>query len=224
MEDSAHSRSRRGPNVAKARALRAADNVEPGQGGERRAEIAALACKMFRRYGYDAVGMRRIADAANLQAPSLYHHFSSKEELLLTSILSVNKDFIDAHLPALDESGSYADRLASLIRAHVTHIGMNSDAWWATMRELRALSAENLELVQSSRRYYRHRITEFVISGIAAGEFYCENVPLTVLAVLDMLNGFNEWFALDEGHTLRDMADFYARTVLRMFGAETRRQ
>ncbi|MDT7702859.1 MAG: hypothetical protein QOJ30_5184, partial [Pseudonocardiales bacterium] len=54
--------------------------------GARRAEIVALASRMFRERGYHAVGMRAIAEAADMQAASLYHHFRNKEELLLEAI------------------------------------------------------------------------------------------------------------------------------------------
>jgi AcrR family transcriptional regulator len=47
-----------------------------------RARIAATALALVDRDGLDAVTMRRIADELGVQAPSLYNHMRSKEELL----------------------------------------------------------------------------------------------------------------------------------------------
>lgn len=48
----------------------------------RRAELLALAAAMFAQRGLRATTVRDIADAAGILSGSLYHHFSSKEEMV----------------------------------------------------------------------------------------------------------------------------------------------
>jgi TetR/AcrR family transcriptional regulator, cholesterol catabolism regulator len=185
------------------------------RGGGRRPEIVALACSLFRERGYHGVGMRAIAEAAHMQAASLYHHFTNKEELLLQAIFVVDRDLIVEQLPLLDGPGSHAERLALLVRAHVVHIGNNRDAWWVAGRELRALSPANLDTVQGYRRRYQHRIAEFIDDGVRAGEFVCDDSRLATIAILDMLNGLNEWFSPAGRYTIEELADRYVQMVLR---------
>jgi AcrR family transcriptional regulator len=189
------------------------------RGGARRAELVALASRLFRERGYHGVGMRAIAEAADMQAASLYHHFRSKEELLLEAIFVVDRDLIVDQLPILDGPGSHRERLARLVRGHVLHIGANRDAWWVAARELRALSAERLDTVQLYRRRYQHRIAQHLADGVRAGEFDCADSRLTTLALLDMINGLNEWFDPAGRLSIEEIADRYAELALRQLTA-----
>lgn len=183
--------------------------------GTRRAEIVALASRLFRERGYHGVGMRALAEAADMQAASLYHHFRSKEELLLEAIFVVDRDLIVDQLPILDGPGTHRERLARLVRAHVLHIGSNRDAWWVAARELRALSPDKLDTVQVYRRRYQHRIAQHLADGTRAGEFDCEDPRLSTLALLDMINGLNEWFDPAGRLTIEQIADRYAVLAVR---------
>ena len=48
-----------------------------------REEILEAAAQIFSQKGYHGTSMQDIAEAVNLQKASLYHHISSKQELLL---------------------------------------------------------------------------------------------------------------------------------------------
>ncbi|MFE8013864.1 TetR/AcrR family transcriptional regulator [Streptomyces antibioticus] len=53
-----------------------------GGGSVRRAELLEIAAGMFARRGFTQTTVRDIADEAGILSGSLYHHFSSKEEML----------------------------------------------------------------------------------------------------------------------------------------------
>jgi TetR/AcrR family transcriptional regulator, cholesterol catabolism regulator len=48
-----------------------------------REDILQAAAQAFRQKGFHGTSMEDIAKAVNLQKPSLYHHVSSKQEILL---------------------------------------------------------------------------------------------------------------------------------------------
>ena len=48
-----------------------------------REEILVAAAQIFGQKGFHATSMQDIAQAVNLQKASLYHHFGSKQEILL---------------------------------------------------------------------------------------------------------------------------------------------
>jgi AcrR family transcriptional regulator len=184
--------------------------------GSRRAELVAVATRLFRERGYHGVGMRAIAEAANIQAASLYHHFANKEELLLESIYVVDRDLVVDQLPLLDGPGDHRERLARLVAGHVRHIGANRDAWWVAGRELRALTPEKLDGVQLYRRRYQHVISEFLGAGTTAGEFDCPDPRLASLALLDMINGPNEWYEPGGRLDIDELAARYVDLALRL--------
>lgn len=49
---------------------------------ERRAELLAIAARLFAEKGYEATSVDEIIDAANLSKGAFYHHFPAKEALL----------------------------------------------------------------------------------------------------------------------------------------------
>ncbi|MGO1048950.1 TetR/AcrR family transcriptional regulator [Crossiella sp. CA198] len=60
-------------------------------GSQRRAELLALAARLFAERGFRATTVRDIADAAGILSGSLYHHFDSKESMadeILTGFLN----------------------------------------------------------------------------------------------------------------------------------------
>ena len=59
---------------------------------DRRAELLALAARMFAERGLKATTVRDIADAAGILSGSLYHHFDSKESM----VDEILRGFLDA--------------------------------------------------------------------------------------------------------------------------------
>ncbi|MER6527991.1 TetR/AcrR family transcriptional regulator [Streptomyces sp. NPDC001508] len=61
----------------------ARNGTRAGSGGsDRRAELLQIAARLFAGRGYAQTTVRDIADEAGILSGSLYHHFSSKEEML----------------------------------------------------------------------------------------------------------------------------------------------
>ena len=48
--------------------------------------IRTEALHLFAQYGYDAISVAQIAKAVGIQAPSLYKHYASKEDIFLAII------------------------------------------------------------------------------------------------------------------------------------------
>src|SRR5688572_19981475 len=76
-----------------------------------RDRILAVATRMFAQEGYDAVGMRAIADAAGIRIASLYNHFPSKARILYAILSVVMRSFVDSHTALLDGGESRSERL-----------------------------------------------------------------------------------------------------------------
>ena len=53
-----------------------------GQATDRRTQIVVAAAGLFAEYGFETTSVRQIADAVNILAGSLYHHFATKEDML----------------------------------------------------------------------------------------------------------------------------------------------
>lgn len=84
--------------------------------GERRSEIIAAACRLFLTRGYDRTTMKDVMNSLQIAKGTIYHYFSSKDELLDAVILSI----VDEELRRLEEifnnsKGNALDRLKELV-------------------------------------------------------------------------------------------------------------
>jgi AcrR family transcriptional regulator len=132
--------------------------VEAPEGmSARRWEVLASLAKTLAESGYYAVGMRTLAQDAGLNPGTLYHHFASKDDALLsicmaahertlrdlrqvmaqqTSFTARVKALFDAHCASLDEMGDFLQVYINL-REHVpAHMAAPLEAGWLAYRRL----------------------------------------------------------------------------------------
>jgi AcrR family transcriptional regulator len=88
-----------------------------GQANSRRDELLGLAASMFAERGLRATTVRDIADGAGILSGSLYHHFSSKEEM----VDELLRDFLDwlfnRYREIVDSETNPLERLKGLFMA-----------------------------------------------------------------------------------------------------------
>ena len=179
-------------------------------GASRRDVILRTAAELFAEHSYHGVGMRAIADAVGIRGASLYHHFPSKMDILHAIALDATKTFVESQLPRLDGDGSHAERLRALFRAHVKYFYEHRVEEAVGLRELRELEAERTEEINAYRRRYQRELVSFVEEGAELGEFRVDDPFVAVMAVLNMINGVNEWFRAGGELTIDAVADRYA--------------
>jgi AcrR family transcriptional regulator len=174
-------------------------------------QIVSVAARLFASDGYHEIGMREVADALGIRGASLYHHYSSKEEILFAICLTVSEEPVTRTLPVLDEAGTPTSRLAALVRGHVLHLVERQVEHLVGRHELAALTAEHRAVVDGHRRYYQRRVHDAIAAGARAGELHVADVRLVTLALLDMLNGTSSWYRPDGGTAPGVLADTYVR-------------
>jgi len=91
----------------------------------RREVLLAQAVRMFARDGYTEVGIEDIGAAVGIAGPSVYNHFGSKAELLLTALRRgtavLFMDLATIHELAADEAEALDRCLASYVRFALDH-------------------------------------------------------------------------------------------------------
>jgi AcrR family transcriptional regulator len=175
----------------------------------RRAEIVAAATRIFAERGYGGVGMRDIADEVGIRGASLYHHFSSKEEILFAICLTVTREPVEQNLPLLDAEGTPAQRLAALVRAHIRHLRLRRAEYAVGAHERTSLTPAHLAEVDGYRRRYHRRVREVLTDGMRAGEFRELDPTAVTLGMLDMLNGVSGWIRGDSDADVERIEETY---------------
>ncbi len=202
------------PVVGSAAAVAPGRLSTPRSGRVTAEQIVGTAARLFASDGYHEVGMREIADALGIRGASLYHHYSSKEEILYAICLTVSREPVELQLRLLDESGTPTERLTGLVRAHVLHLVERQVEHLVGRHEMNALSAEHRAVVDGHRRYYHRRVADTIAAGARAGEFQVRDVRLATFALLDMLNGTSAWYRSDGPQTADEIADGYVELAI----------
>jgi AcrR family transcriptional regulator len=181
----------------------------------RRTQIEDAASTLFRERGYPATSVRDIAQALNIQGPSLYAHVSSKEDVLW-SIVKRAADRFNAEVgPHAAANARAPARLRAMIRAHVAVVTASQRDAAVFLHEWRFLSPERRDDIGQRRDRYEKLFRDVIADGMRAGEFAEVDPRLTAMAILAALNGIATWFSPSGSATATEIADRYAELFIR---------
>lgn len=136
----------------------------------RRDELLNLAATMIAERGLRATTVRDIADAAGILSGSLYHHFSSKEEM----VDEVLRDFLDwlftRYQQIIDTNANPLDRLTGLFLASFDAIENRHAQVVIYQDEAKRLSAqERFSYVDERNRQQRKMWVDVLQQGVEQG-------------------------------------------------------
>jgi len=183
-------------------------------------EIVDIAARLFYERGYQSVPTRALAQAAGIQGGSLYHHFTSKEEILYRIVQYGSGEFFAGLLPHLEApETSYRDRLDRFVRAYITDAQQRRYAIAVLFRDMAHLSPDHFVELQAVRRNFQQRVQRFLAEGVAARQFHVPDAKLAGIAILDLLKGVDAWMREPGRLGRRQVADTYAALILQLMGA-----
>jgi AcrR family transcriptional regulator len=180
----------------------------------RREIIVKAAGRLFREKGYEGTSVRDLADAVGLQSGSLFFHFRSKEEILLSLLeggLRRAVAILDRHLAA---AVSPREKLSAILHGHLQAIlDEERDAFYVVLRDWRTLSPYSRKKVIALRDEYENRIAlslnELAHSGLIPG-----NTRLFRLFLLGALNWTVQWYRPDGDLTIGELADSFLELMV----------
>ncbi len=89
-----------------------------------------VAAKVFRDRGYSDASLKEIAERAGMQAGSLYYHFDSKDDLVLTIMergIAGSREGVERYVDALDDTADAIDRLVAAFTGHLAYLLEEAD-------------------------------------------------------------------------------------------------
>lgn len=138
----------------------------------RREELLGLAATMFAERGLRATTVRDIADAAGILSGSLYHHFSSKEEMVDEVLRGFLDWLFDRYQQIIDTEPNPLARFKGLFMASFDAIENHHAEVVIYQDEAKRLSGQpRFGYVDELNRRQRKMWVEVLTEGIAAGYF-----------------------------------------------------
>ena len=177
-----------------------------------RARILRLSAELFATRGYHGTGMSDLLHEAGVARGGFYHHFRSKEDVLLEIVVGAIEDILrsSAAVLALDLDSSAKLRL--LCDDLSDAIIENQSGFIVFLREYSALGHDAQERVLKLRRSYLQQWEQVLESGVRTGVFVARATPYTE----GILGMWIYTFVYNRGTTdphviASDLADFVLR-------------
>ena len=129
----------------------------------RREELLATAARIFSAKGYQGASLREICAAAGILPGSMYHHFSSKEDLFVSVHGEGFRHLNEVVDRALEGAGGPWARLEAAIGAHLTELVERSDVVAVTSASLFHMESAHLQRrLNRERAAYEDRFRKLI--------------------------------------------------------------
>lgn len=181
----------------------------------RRNEVIDIAAGVFAQRGYHATTIDDLVEATQLQRGGLYHYIGGKKELLL----SIHQRFIEpllAETRAIVSGSEPADvKLRRIAHALMLTISEYRDQVTVFLHEWRVIQDDPAWAeIRAGRRQFEEEIANVLKRGAEEGLFEFEDLRLTVLGFLGMLNYSYQWFDPAGRVAADDIADRFCDIFL----------
>lgn len=197
-------------------------NESPVEVDTTRELVRRTSLHLFARLGFNATGMRLIAQEAGVSIATVYHYISSKDELLRDLLRENISSLYTEASRGLQGRRSAKDRLKALIDVHVTVHATERELCKVSDTELRSLPSDAQQDVIELRDQYEGLWRTALDQGKADGSFSYEDLTITTHAVLEMCTGVVHWYQPGGRLPVKDVVRLQQDLVLKMLGAESR--
>jgi len=180
-----------------------------------RDNILDAAAQVFRQKGFHGASMADIAEAVNLQKASLYHHVSSKQELLL-ALLERALDLLTKYIAGIAGQSIPADqKMRQMIRAYLQALAEYPDLSSVLLFEHRSLDKKSHARHVPHRDRFEDLWRDVLNEGVRAKLFECPDAGLAVRGLMGTLNWTLTWYRPDGRMSIEKIADQYADLFLK---------
>ncbi|QCQ92636.1 TetR/AcrR family transcriptional regulator [Rhodococcus sp. SGAir0479] len=158
----------------------------------------AAALELFAERGYEGASIREIAGRAGLSVPGLYHHYPSKQALLVGLTRVVMAELLDRSRRALAEAGpgpreQFDAVVESLLRFHM----FRREQAFVASTELRSMEDPARAEYVGMRDEQQRMLDTIVEDGVRGGEFHTPYPLDASRAVTTMCVAVATWYRPD---------------------------
>ena len=154
-----------------------------------RETIINVARNIFAKFGFRKTTVEEIAQAARKGKSSIYHYFSSKEDIFNAVVEKETSALHSALAEAVKTASTPEDKLKAYIRTRMDTIGNLANLYSA----LRDEYLDHFSFIEKIRSQFDHKeinmIKEILIEGANKGDFVIEDYEITAFGIITALKG-----------------------------------
>ena len=180
-----------------------------------RDDMLDAAAQVFRQKGFHGASMSDIAATLDVQKASLYHHVTSKQELLL-ALLDRALVMLTDHIASITQQSLPADqKLKLMIRGYLSALAENADLTAVLLFEHRSLDKKSHARHVPQRDTFEALWRDVLNEGVKTKVFDLKDTGLAVRALMGVMNWTLTWYHPDGGKSIEQIADDYSDFVLK---------
>jgi AcrR family transcriptional regulator len=187
---------------------------------DRRASILFAALELFAVRGYRATTMADLGEQVGIRGPSIYKHFTSKQQILSEITFNTMDRLTELYALAVSGSDDVTEQLRLAIEAHVRYHALHRFEAFVGTREVKSLEEPARSALLARRDHYERGFRELIEKGHSLGRFNVPSSRLASYAILDMGMGVAVWFREDGPLSEEQVALHYGLVGLRIVGAK----
>ena len=177
--------------------------------------VREKAIALIAEHGYEAMSLRQLANECDMQSGSIYHYFSSKQDLLLSLMMENMDHLLNQWSVSKSTSANAIEQLKSFVSFHIRfHTKRKLEAFISDM-ELRSLEAEDKAKVITLRKQYEKELSIILQLGIEQGSFHIKDIQTVTFAILSMLTGVYMWYQEKGRLSESEVIEIYCDLVLK---------
>ena len=185
----------------------------PGSTSPGASSLLGAALTAFRETGYHGASVRDIARAAGVTPAAVYHHFESKQEMLVTIMhkaMSENLASVEEAAARAAEDGAPA-QLGAMVAAIVDYHTAHPAEAFVGNSELRSLEPEGRERVVALRDREERLFIEVIERGRDEGRFVVASPKTAARAIIAMASAVASWYRQDGPLSVEEIRGQYVR-------------
>ena len=183
-----------------------------GRPGHSLDSLLDVAVAAFIERGYDATSMEELAGRLGVTKSAIYHHVSSKVELLRLALDRALDALFDVLAEPGATTGPAIDRLEHVVRGSVRVLAAELPSVTLLLR-VRGNSPVEQAALQRRREFDRH-VGDLVRSAVEEGDVRPDVPPaVTSRLLFGTVNSLVEWYRPDGGLSPHDLADALVATT-----------
>ncbi|HYH51322.1 MAG TPA: TetR/AcrR family transcriptional regulator [Acidimicrobiia bacterium] len=176
---------------------------------------AALAA--FYELGYHGTSVRELAKRSGMSVAGMYHHFPSKQQLLVELVGAFMDDLlVDLEKAVAGAPADPVEQLRAAVRAHVLFHTRRQAEGFVGNAEVRSLEPEAQSLIVEKRNAEQRVFDRIIRDGVRAGVFRVQHEKLAGRGIVTMCTAVLSWFVPGAGMSAGQVADSYADLCLAM--------
>ena len=174
---------------------------------DRKNQLKEVAQSLFKEKGYVGASMRDMAQTLGIEAPSIYNHVSSKQELLSKICFDIASQYSEI-IVNIKQSGYNHPGLIlqTIIEEHVKVVISNIEAAAVFHNEWRFLEEPDYTRFFEMRCEYEDYVENIIKDGVSNAVFKTNNTKLCTLSLLSTLNGIYHWYSPNGELNARDIS------------------